>query len=285
VWRLTGTDKNCKHIELAQKKFPESLNVKFRRRPLGCKLLSERMKEEKRIMEELTKKCSNPNCDTKGPLLLSAFHLDKYGPLGHTSQCKACRNKKTEEWRVVPGNKIRQSKTDRIRNQRPEVKERHRKNQANWAHRNGIQRPMETARDSSVFLGIYVAETVLGDYFEDVKRMPRNNPGFDFVCKNGYRIDVKSSTLRKTSKVAPHWKFSLKRNDKADAFLCVAFDNLKDLNPVHVYLIPAKDVRGKHDVLITLNTEDQWKKYEKPIGKVIEACNLMKSRVGVGNGN
>lgn len=45
MWRCTGTADNCKHISLAQKRFPESLNVKFRQRALGGKLLSERMKE------------------------------------------------------------------------------------------------------------------------------------------------------------------------------------------------------------------------------------------------
>ena len=45
-WRCVGTGKDCRHIALAQKRFPESLNVKFRQRPLGGKLLSERMKEK-----------------------------------------------------------------------------------------------------------------------------------------------------------------------------------------------------------------------------------------------
>jgi hypothetical protein len=73
-------------------------------------------------------------------------------------------------------------------------------------------------------------------------------------------------------------------NDKTDAFLCVAFDNINDLNPVRVYLIPEKEVCGKHSILITSNTENQWTKYEKPIGKVIEACDLMKSQKESGNG-
>ena len=44
-WRKCNTPDHCKHIALVHRKFPESLNVKFRQRPLGGKLLSERMKE------------------------------------------------------------------------------------------------------------------------------------------------------------------------------------------------------------------------------------------------
>jgi len=219
-----------------------------------------------------------PGC--KRDLPISAFHKDKHDITGHTTRCKECRIQASAFWRSKPENIKKQAKSDHDRNQRPEVKERHKQNQANWAHRAGVQRPMQDAKDTSVYLGIYIAETVLADYFENVKRMPRNNPGFDFICKNGYKIDVKSSTLRKISKGAPRWKFSLKKNDKADFFLCVAFDSLDSLNPVHVYLIPAKDFVGKHDISITLNTEDQWKRYEKPIGKVIESCNRMKSQQG-----
>jgi hypothetical protein len=84
-------------------------------------------------------------------------------------------------------------------------------------------------KDCPQYLGIHVAERVLSNVFKDVERMPMNNRGYDIICNHNKKIDVKSSCQREIG----GWMFNIKRNVTADYFLCIAFDNREDLNPVH----------------------------------------------------
>ena len=102
--------------------------------------------------------------------------------------------------------------------------------------------------------------------------MPPKNRGFDFICSNGYKIDVKSSTLHDN-----RWGFYIRYNTIADYFLCLAFDNRNDLNPQHLWLIPGYILNDKSGVSITESTLDKWKKYEQPINDVITCCDTMKT--------
>ena len=102
-----------------------------------------------------------------------------------------------------------------------------------YRHRIGLNRSMFENKDSPQYLGICVAERVLSKIFDKVQRMPYGNEGFDFVCKNNFKIDVKSSCLG----VRNCWVFSIKKNKIADYFLLLSFDNRADLNPKHIWLI------------------------------------------------
>lgn len=130
------------------------------------------------------------------------------------------------------------------------------------------------------YLGIHIAEKILSRYFDNVQRMPINNRGFDFTCSRGYKIDVKSACLQSDSRGRSNaWKFTISQNQIADYFLCLAFDNRDEFNPLHIWLIPGIKVRH----LKTLNISDlerslsKWSEYEKALERVIICCDAMKA--------
>lgn len=104
---------------------------------------------------------------------------------------------------------------------------------------------MDNNRNCSLFLGVHVAERVLSKVFNNVQRMQMGNRGFDFICNRGMKIDVKSSTMNLSDKHIYRWQFLIKRNTVPDYFLCIAFDNRDDLNPLHMWLIPGDTISTK----------------------------------------
>ena len=145
------------------------------------------------------------------------------------------------------------------------------------AHRLGINRPMSIAKDTPIYLGVHIAERALSKFFDNIVRMPNGNPGYDFICGKGFKIDVKSSVLHKDKRDgnrSPFWKFSTRRNTVADYFLCLGFDNREALTPMHVWLIPGEFVNKKMLFQIT-NAPDilnNFLGYEQPIDRVISCC-------------
>ena len=129
------------------------------------------------------------------------------------------------------------------------------------------------------YLGIYVAERVLSKIFSNVTRMPIGNPGYDFLCSKGYKIDVKSSCLHE-GKYEKCWRFYVGKNTIADYFLCLSFDNRNDLNPLHIWLIPGNIVNDHMIFQISSNQKglNKWKSYERPIDKVVSCCNILKNK-------
>ena len=126
------------------------------------------------------------------------------------------------------------------------------------------------------YLGVTVAERVLSKVFKNVERMPNNNPGYDFICNKGYKIDVKSSTKIKNKN---KWTFKINHNRIADYFICMAFDDRKNLNPLHIWLIPSKEINHLETLTISESKVDKWNKYElfDKLNKVIICCNMMKN--------
>lgn len=131
-----------------------------------------------------------------------------------------------------------------------------------------------------MYLGIVIAEQALSKYFDQIERMPMNNPGYDFVCGRGFKIDVKSACLVTINKV-PGWHFTLKHNTVADYFLCLAFDNRESLQPQHVWLIPRSDVGDKVGLWVSSKPHliTKWSAYERPLDRVITCCEAMKTRI------
>ena len=89
-----------------------------------------------------------------------------------------------------------------------------------------------TNKKSSNYLGITCAEQVLSKIFKGVEIMPYCYKGYDFKCNNGFLIDSKSSCVSKGK--YNNWQFHINKNKIPDYFLCLAFDNRKDLNPLFV---------------------------------------------------
>jgi hypothetical protein len=104
--------------------------------------------------------------------------------------------------------------------------------------------------------------------------MPNNNPGYDFVCNRGYRVDVKSACLG----IRGRWTFNINRNKIADYFLMLAFDNRADLNPKYMWLIPGDVVSNKVGIDVAATTLTKWREYELPLDKVVSCCNVLKRK-------
>lgn len=140
-------------------------------------------------------------------------------------------------------------------------------------HRTGFNNGSKTNETCSNWLGSR-AEAILEHVFEYVKCMPYNNPGFDFICKGGYKIDVKSSCQRSHGNWSPAYTFCISRNKTADYFLCLAFDNRENLNPLHIWLIPGSDINNYTGIGISESTVTKWDKYKiDKIDDIVLYCN------------
>ncbi len=144
---------------------------------------------------------------------------------------------------------------------------------------------MANSKDSALYLGIFVAERLLPDIFQEPKMMPHGNKGYDAICKNGHKINVKSSVLYKDN----NWIFSIRQNKIADIFICIAFDNRIDLNVKHIWLIPGSDIIRSKKLnelkgLSIHNTEYSKRRMEKyelkdRLDKANSVCVLFKKGV------
>ena len=153
-----------------------------------------------------------------------------------------------------------------------------------WRYKRGMNKSTIDNKECANYLGIHIAERLLSKIFENVTRMPYGNPSYDFICKKGYKIDVKSSCIRKNRN---NWSFGIDKNQIADYFLLLAFDNRKDLNPLHIWLIKGNEMLGNgnmvkkplnvRNTLTIFNTEKNiglYKKYEQidKLEKLKECC-------------
>lgn len=146
-------------------------------------------------------------------------------------------------------------------------------------HRTSQNRPMSENRECPSFLGVCVAERVLSHIFKNVQRMPYGTPGYDFTCGNGYLVDVKSSCRHHPQKQywADNWMFTINKNQIAQYFLCLAFDNRNDLNPEHIWLIPANEINHLTGLSIAESKLEKWQKNEQPIDQVMNCCDTLKT--------
>ena len=154
----------------------------------------------------------------------------------------------------------------------------HAKYELERVHDNGKRLPMSENRSCSSFLGIHIAETLLTKYFKEPQRMPINNSGYDFICKNGFKIDVKSACLkrRKDRPGYKSWAFTIRNNSVADFFFLLAFDNRNALTPMRAWVIPGNVINNKNYLEISIGKSEKWKEYEKPINNAIECCDSMR---------
>ena len=168
--------------------------------------------------------------------------------------CKSCNDKSVTQWRKANPEKARviQIRHDRKRG----------------------ERPMGENKECAAYLGVYVAEGILSQAFKNVQRMPYGNPGYDFKCSNGFLIDVKSACKGKTQN---GWRFRIDHNVVADYFLCLAFDNRENLNPLHVWLIPGAKLNHLKGTSIAPSTIHKWDAYRLDITKVMMCCDAMRS--------
>ena len=74
------------------------------------------------------------------------------------------------------------------------------------------------------------------------------NCGYDFICGDGYKIDVKSAA---TGDKSGHWIFYTSKNKIPDYFIFIAFDNRDDLNPTHLWIVPGNIVNQLGTIIIS----------------------------------
>lgn len=147
-------------------------------------------------------------------------------------------------------------------------------NTTKYNRRNG-HKAMSENQSCASYLGCFVAERVLSKVFKNVVKMPFNNPGFDFICNKGMKIDVKSATFHIKNKVR-RWGFKVHDNSCTDFFLFLAFDNRTDLNPLYLWLVPSKIVNMYHGITVSESTLSKWAEYALPIDKVVTCCDSLK---------
>lgn len=224
-------------------------------------------------------KCSR--CNQEKPPEDFGFQSRKTGKL--QKYCKPCQRDYKNEWykRIPP----EQRADVRVRNNQAKQKGRatltteERIAISTKQHRNRGERPMSEAKNCGLYMGVHITENVLSDYFDNLVRMPNGNRGYDFLWNGMFKIDCKSSTLYQREKHTPHWMFSIDKNQIADYFLCLAFDNKFELNPQHIWLIPSRWLREVR-MLYIYNTSPrlaEFAPFEHPVDKVITRCNAMKA--------
>jgi hypothetical protein len=148
----------------------------------------------------------------------------------------------------------------------------------NWRHLTGRNLPGDENRECAAFLGVHVAERVLSHVFKDVERTPYGTTGFDFVCRHGHKIDVKSCCRIHNGNYTDRWLFNIRKNLIADYFLCLAFDNRESLNPEYIWLIPGSEINNRVSTGISKTTLEKWGNYELPIDKVVACCDIIRGR-------
>lgn len=65
-------------------------------------------------------------------------------------------------------------------------------------------------------------------------------------------------------------------NKTADFFMCLAFDNRIDLNPLHIWLLPSYKVKHLKGTGISITTIDKWDKYRLSTDKIISCCDILR---------
>ncbi len=218
-----------------------------------------------------TKICTK--CGENKPLIKFNIHHSNGLEGKIRARCQECDAMISKCWREKNSSKVKKYKSEHKTYNTDYTRE-HR-------HATGRNRPMDIAKDTPQWLGVYIAERVLGGFFDHIIRMPNNNPGYDYICGRGFKIDVKSACLLHHGKGNSYrWTFHLNHNTVPDYFLCLAFDDRDNLEPQHIWLIPGNDVNHKASVNITnsIRCLPEWLKYERPLDRVISCCEKIKEK-------
>jgi hypothetical protein len=214
----------------------------------------------------IVKRCNK--CGENKPL--DSFPIRNDRPSGRQSRCKDCGNEynrthKAEYKAWCDSNRDHINEYARSYN-----------------HKTGRCLPIGENKESSSYLGVYIAERVLARYFDYIERMPACNPGFDFICSKGFKIDVKCSCLIERTYFGKYtytsWRFNIGRNTVADYFLLLGMDNRDSLTPLKIWLIPGDDINSLSGIGITNSIKgvSKWVKYERPIDRVMVCCDEIR---------
>lgn len=147
----------------------------------------------------------------------------------------------------------------------------------------GEYSPMSENDECSSYFGVYIAENYISKLFEDAVVTPYGTIGYDWICKKGKKIELKSRCLQQQGKRIG-WNFTgIDYNDIADYFILSGWDNRESLQPLYVWMFHSKDIiRGKEfwnreSFYITARPQyiAEFKRYElkDKLGQLKELCN------------
>lgn len=146
---------------------------------------------------------------------------------------------------------------------------------------------MSENKNCTSYFGIEIAEKYVYTLFEDAIRMPNNNPGFDWICKKGEKVQHAARCLCK-SKDSWVWVFGIKYNNVTDYFILTGWDNRYSLNPLHVWIFHKDDiVRGRkfwrRDSFSIINRPEYLAEFQKheitdKLEKLKELCKILKKK-------
>lgn len=157
----------------------------------------------------------------------------------------------------------------------------HNKNVRSLKHERGDTCSFAESKNCTLYLGVHIAEGILKNVFKQVVLMPFGNPGYDFICNKGLKIDVKSACIH-YRREKEYWCFAINKNKIADYFLLLAFDNRQELKPLHLWLVPGNKLNTMGQLQVSKSRGiKRWIEYEQSIDKVIIECDTLR---GVSNG-
>jgi hypothetical protein len=147
----------------------------------------------------------------------------------------------------------------------------------NWIKLHGNNLASEN-KACSKYLGVVIAETILSHEFPGFIRMPNDNPGYDYDCPKGFRVDVKSACISVSPYGTAKWHYAIRKNKIPHFFLFVAFDNRTDLNLLYIWLIPGSLINTKTGIAILDTPEGlaKWSKYSRPLTNALNCCSQLR---------
>lgn len=172
----------------------------------------------------------------------------------------------------------------KIQYQKHKEKNRERSRKYSREHKDEIRQQrgrlsMYENKSCAQWLGIVIGERLCKYLFKDVEVMPNRNKGFDIICNKGKKIDVKTACVTLGHGKYPQWGFNISRNTVADFFILIAFDNRTDLNPLHLWMIPGKELNGQTGTQISPSTIHKWNEWKRNIEDAQFCCTEMKGEM------
>lgn len=86
---------------------------------------------------------------------------------------------------------------------------------------------------------MYIGENYVSKTFEDPIMMPYGNKGFDWICKNGKKIQHEARCLRYDKN---QFTYNIHFNNITDYFILSAWDNREDLEPLYIWIYHKNDM-------------------------------------------
>ena len=216
------------------------------------------------------KRADCKECFSKSKKIHYIEHKDEYSKKSkkHYRENKEKISKDSRKRYIKNREKIKRKSRERYQKHHEEIRERERLRKG--------QLPMNENKFCSSYLGVVIAERLCRHLFKDVEMMSYGNTGFDIICNKGKKIDVKSSCIRSNTNKNPRWGFHIENNTTADFFILVAFDNRTDLNPLHMWMNPGKEINNQGSVSTTLSRIHKWSQWERDINDAQLCCNELK---------